>query len=64
MFIKNCRLTAGLKGQTESPDLKIPKYPIFPYYLKLAGSFIRVTGKESADFAAASAFSLPRISTQ
>ena len=27
----------------------------------MAGSFIRVTGKESADFAAASAFSLPRI---
>jgi len=26
----------------------------------VAGSFIRVTGKESADFAAASAFSLPR----
>jgi len=29
----------------------------------VAGSFIRVTGKESADFAAASAVSLPRIHT-
>ena len=29
----------------------------------MAGSFIRVTGKESGDFAAASAFSLPRIPT-
>ena len=30
----------------------------------MAGSFIRVTGKESADFAAASAFSLPTIPTE
>ena len=29
----------------------------------MAGSFIRVTAKESADFASASAFSLPRIPT-
>ena len=29
--------------------------------MPVAGSFIRVTGKESADFAAVSAFSLPRI---
>jgi len=31
--------------------------------MSVAGSFIRVTGKENADFAAASAFSLPRIPT-
>jgi len=31
--------------------------------MPVAGSFIRVTGKENADFAAASAFSLPRIPT-
>ena len=29
----------------------------------MAGSFIEVTDKESADFTAASAFSLPRIPT-
>ena len=29
-------------------------------HMSVAGSFIRMTGKESADFAAASAFSLPR----
>ena len=32
-------------------------------YMPVAGSFIRVTGKESVDFAAASAFSLPKIPT-
>jgi len=31
--------------------------------MSVAGNFIRVTGKESADLAAASAFSLPRIPT-
>jgi len=31
--------------------------------MSVAGSFIRVTGKESAYFAAASAFSLPSIPT-